>query len=131
MGKISRQQKAIAALIETGTIKEAASVAGVGQTTIFRWLQDPKFRRAYKDARTKLVEVAISQVQRACGEAVLVLQGIMNDRELSPGPRVSAARAVLEQAIKTSQLEDILLRLEKVEAKLKNRFSPRVGTLDE
>jgi hypothetical protein len=118
MAKVTRQQKAIAALIETSTIKEAASLAGVGQTTIFRWLQDPQFRRAYKDARSRLVDVAISQVQKICVEAVLVLQGVMNDKKLVPGPRVSAARAVLDFAMKGVELEDLKDRIEKLEERL-------------
>ena len=118
MAQNTRQQKAIVALIETGTIKEAAEVAGIGQTTIFRWLQDSQFRRAYREARSRLVEIAISQVQKVCGEAVWVLQGIMNDKALAPGPRVSAARAVLDFAMKGVELEDLKERIEKLEERL-------------
>jgi hypothetical protein len=119
MGQNARQQRAIAALIETGTIKEAAEVAGIGQATIFRWMQDPQFRRSYRQARSRLVELAISQVQKACGEAVLVLQGIMNNEKLSPGPRVNSAKAILDFAMKGAELEDLKERIEKLEEKLK------------
>jgi len=118
MAQNTRQQKAIAALIETGTIKEAAEVAGIGQTTIFRWLQDSQFRRAYKEARGRLVELAISQVQKVCGEAVLVLQSIMNDKKLPASARVSASRAVLDFAMKGVELEDLKERIEKLEERL-------------
>jgi len=118
MAQNTRQQKAIVALIETGTIKEAAEVAGIGQTTIFRWMQDPQFRRAYKDARSRLVELAISQVQKVCGEAVLVLHSIMKDKKLPASARVSAARTTLDFAMRGVELEDLRERIEKLEDRL-------------
>ena len=41
MARQTRQEKAISALLETGTIKEASEVSGVPQSTIFRWVRIP------------------------------------------------------------------------------------------
>jgi hypothetical protein len=43
--KLSRKrQQAIAALIEAPTIREAAGIVGIGEATLFRWLQDANFQ---------------------------------------------------------------------------------------
>jgi hypothetical protein len=118
MGKQNRQQKAIAALLETGTIKEASEVSGISQPTIFRWLQDADFRKAYQEARGRLLEIAIAQIQKICGEAVSVLQSVMHDQEAPFSSRVSAARAILDLAIKGQEVEALRIRIEALEARI-------------
>ena len=119
MAKLIRQQKAIQALLETGTIKEASEVCGIPQPTLFRWFQEPDFRREYQKARGRLLELAISQIQKICGEAVKVLQTIMNDEKMAGAVRVSAVRAVLDLGIKGAEVEDLRMRIEAIEEKLK------------
>ncbi len=118
MAKLARQQKAIQALLETGTIKEASEVSGIPQPTLFRWFQEPVFRKEYQKARGRLLELAISQIQKICSEAVKVLQSIMLDEKVAAAPRVSAARAILDLGISGAEVSDLRLRIEQLEGKI-------------
>jgi predicted DNA-binding transcriptional regulator AlpA len=115
-GKITRRQEAtIAALLEMPTTAAAAKVAGISEPTLWRWLQQPEFQEQYRNAKRRVVEQAITSVQKATGEAVSTLREIMNDKEAPTSSRVSAAKTILETAIKTVEIEGILTRLEALE----------------
>ncbi len=45
------QERAIIALLNEQTITGAAAAAEVGQRTLYRWLRQPEFSRAYREAR--------------------------------------------------------------------------------
>lgn len=114
------QVKGLLALLSEPTLQEAAKSIGVNPSTIWRWQQQPAFAQAYRHARREAVTQGIARLQHATGEAVKTLLAVM--REAGPGtaaPRVSAARAVLEFAIKSTELEDLADRvteLERIEA---------------
>ena len=110
-----KQEQAIAALLVEPTIQAAAKVAGVGDATLWRWMQTDDFQAAYRQAKQKVVGHAITQVQQAAGEAVETLRQVMSDPENPASSRVTAAKAVLETALKTVELEDLIARVEKLE----------------
>lgn len=115
--KMTRKRDvAIAALLTMPTIATAAGRAGIAESTLLRWLRLPNFRESYKQARREAVGAAIATLQRAAGDAVLALQIIIRDKEAPASSRVSAARAIIEFAIRGVELEDVLARLEALEA---------------
>lgn len=75
----------------------AAERAGVSESTLYRWLQVPAFRAAYRQARRELVEAAIGRVQAAAGQAVEALVSIAH-KGRRDGDRVRAAVAILDHA---------------------------------
>ena len=46
-----RMQKALSALLSAATIKKAAELSGIGETTLHRYLQDEGFQQEYRTAR--------------------------------------------------------------------------------
>lgn len=121
-GKFSNKKAhAIAALLEKPTIKEAAAEVGIAEATIFRWLQDQDFQRTHREAKRKLVDSAITRLQRITGEAVEALREVMGDSESPASARVGAARAVLEMAIKTVEIETLEARIDALEKALEDR----------
>ncbi len=117
--KLTRKQEAaIAALLEAPTIASAAKAAGVSEPTLGRWLQKPGFQEYYRQAKRKVVEQAITSIQKATEAAIGVLKEIMNDRSALASSRVTAARVILETAIKTVEIEDIMTKLEALEQEL-------------
>jgi hypothetical protein len=79
--------------------------------TAWRWFKQESFQTAYREARRAVVQFAIVQVQQATGEAVETLRSVMQDAEAPASARVSAAKAVLETAIKAVELEDLEARI--------------------
>src|SRR5262245_35709689 len=47
---IAKQEALIAALLTEPTYAQAAAKAGVSETTLYRWMRDPAFRKAYRQA---------------------------------------------------------------------------------
>src|SRR4029453_10303841 len=106
-----KQERAIAALLVAPSITAAAQQIGVNENTLLRWLKDAAFQTTYRDARRAVVQHAIVQVQRATGEAVETLRNVMQDSESPASARVSAAKAVLDTAIKAIEVEDLEARI--------------------
>jgi hypothetical protein len=121
-GEISRaieelspqQEGAIVALLSDPGLTGAAKAAGVGKATLWRWMQQPAFREAYRHARRKAVEQARARQQQASGEA---LREVMNDQDAPHASRVSAARTVLDMAMQATNEEEIEKRLAALEAR--------------
>lgn len=114
--KLSRKQsQLIAALLMSPTITEAAKLTGIGEVTVWRWLQNTEFQAQYQKAKRQAVAQAVARLQQASGEAVEALRSIMNDVEAPASARVSAAKSVLEMAVKGVEIEDIAARVEHLE----------------
>src|SRR4051794_11326312 len=115
--KLSRkQEQAMTALVTCASVTEAANQCGVAEVTLRRWLKDDGFQAAYREVRRAVMQHAITQVQRATGEAVETLRHVMQDRESPASARVSAAKAILETAIKGIEIEDLEARIAALEA---------------
>jgi transposase-like protein len=111
-----KQEAAIAALMTSDTVTNAARVIGVNENTLSKWLQIPSFQRAYRSARQVVVEHAIQQVVPHVSTAILTLVTIMQDPDVNPIARINAAKAVLDLALKAVVEQDIEQRLADVEA---------------
>ena len=110
-------EEAIAALLTEASIEAAAQQVGIGYRTLHRWLrEDTDFQKAYRKAKRHVVEQAMTQVQQASGTAVATLLAVMQDPETPASAKVSAAKAVLEQALKTVEIEDLESRIAALEA---------------
>jgi hypothetical protein len=113
-----KQERALVALLDCGETKRAAFVAGVGEVTLWRWLQLPAFQSRYRAARRQLVETAIAQLQSDCTVAVRVLREVAEDKQAPASSRVAAAKTILEQSIGAIELMDLQERVEMLEKML-------------
>jgi hypothetical protein len=118
-GKFSRKhEQAISALLTQPTLAEAATTVGVGEATLRRWLQQASFQVAYRQARREAVSQAIARLQQVTTVAVSTLEDIMTDPTARESARVTAARAVLELAIRGVELEDLDVRIAALEQRV-------------
>lgn len=83
---------------------------------MFRFLRDPGFTEAYREARRHSVTAAIARMQSAAAEAVATLEAIMSDAEAPASSRVQAARTVLDMALRACEYEDLEARISALEA---------------
>jgi len=63
-----------------------------------------------------VVQQAIVQVQHATGTAVQTLLAVMQDANAPASAKVSAAKTILETAVKAVELEDLEVRIAALEA---------------
>ena len=113
----AKEQRALVALLEHETIKEAAKGYRLSEATLYRYLSDATFKAHYSRARSSVVEHAITQLQRDCATATKTLREVAEDGDAPTSARVSAAKAILEGAIKSVELHDLMARVEALEAK--------------
>jgi hypothetical protein len=115
-GKLSgKQEQALIALLTEATVEAAAAKAGMNARTLFRWLNDPPFVAAYRAARRQAVQRATGRLQQAASDAVTTLQDVMTDAAAPAPARVSAAKSVLELAVKAVEIEDLTACIEALE----------------
>lgn len=109
------QERAIGILLSEPTLAAASKKAGVSELTLYRWMKQPGFFTAYRAACRMVVDTAIGTLQAACIKAVNTLRDIMLDTKAPASSRVTAARAVLESALKALELQDLEERIEALE----------------
>lgn len=110
-----RKEKALQALLVCRTRREAAQMAGIGESTLRGYLQEPEFQSRYRQAFGDLVESAARQAQQAINPALSTLREIMEDGDEQAQARITAARSVLEYAVKLTEQVDILEQLRELE----------------
>jgi hypothetical protein len=118
--KSRKEEQFIAALLTNPSIEAAAKSVGIGNATAWRWMQDPNFATQYREARREVMRHATARLQEAAREAVECLRDVQRTGE-SESARVSAARTILEQALKAADLEDVQERLDVLEQAVKNK----------
>jgi len=122
--KLSRnQERAIAALISHNSIPAAAKSIGIGEVTLWRWLKIEIFKAAYRKARHQVVSQAIGKLQNNFSGAIDVLKEIAVNKKAPASPRVTAARAIIDQALKTVEVENIEERIERLEQIIEEKLS--------
>jgi len=117
-GISSKQEKAVLALVQEPTIRDAAKAVRVNEVTLYRWLRAPDFQASYRQARRDIMSQAIARLKSCCSTAVQTLQDVMEDEEATAASRVASARAVLELACKAVELEDLEMRIAALEERL-------------
>jgi hypothetical protein len=114
--KINRKkEQAISALLSQPTLKAAAEVAGIGEKTLWRWLQNEDFQDAFMEVRRQLVQQVLSNIQRSMSKAVNTLLEVMDDPDSPASSKVQAARSIIDVGLKGLELEDFELRLSRLE----------------
>ncbi len=113
MAKQTNKEKALIALIDSASIREAAQKSGLSEETLYRYLKDKEFLSEYRNARRACVENAITQIQQATSEAVETLKKNLHCE--NPAVEIRAAQIILDNAIKGVELIDVIERLEILE----------------
>ena len=115
----TRQTKAIAALVSEPTKRAAAEKAGISESTLRSYLQDPSFQEAYKEAFSDLMVDATRQAQRNLSPALSTLREIVEDEDQPATARISTARSLLEYGLKLSEYHDIAAKMQEIEKIIK------------
>jgi transposase-like protein len=113
-----KHEEAIAALIKTTTVRDAARISGISERTLRRWLIRADFQAAYRAAKRELISGAIHTLLHATSSATHVLVSIMNDAAQPATARVSAARTVLSMVVRALHDEDLDGRFLEIESQL-------------
>lgn len=109
----TKQKRAIAAMIASGSTTQAAAAAGITTDTWYRWMQDADFQAALRSAGTEALETFGRAVG---GLADLTMEALRDGLEAgSINVRLRAAGMTLDAILRIRQhveLENRLLALE-------------------
>lgn len=107
-----RKAKALQALLTCSTKADAAQKAGIGESTLREYLNDPEFIKEYERQLSTLITEAAQQGKQGLSEALSTLREINSDKDRPASARISAARSLLEYGIRLTEIVDIIRKLD-------------------
>lgn len=125
-----RQERAVLALLREPSVEAAAQAVGVNPTTLWRWGKMPLFRAALEEARRQAFASATTTVVASASAAAVTLRQVAageGDPPPTAAARVAAARAILDHARASIELDDLAAWLERLEARLAVMEQKAVG----
>ena len=115
MRRNRQREQLILALLQQPGIEKAAAAVGISSVTAWRITKTQEFKEEYRQARREAFIQSLGRLQQAAGAATSTLMKIMVDPNAPAGSRVRAADRVLEHAQSALELEDIQVRLARLE----------------
>lgn len=106
MTKTRANEEIIAALLQHGTVKDAAAAIGISPRALYDRMKQRDFRAEYADARTEITRAAVSAINDKLSAAIDTIAEVMTDKESPAGTRLQAAKLILENAGKFTERLD-------------------------
>ena len=118
------KSRAIDAILSCDTREAAASAARVSVRSLTRWVGEAAFANELSRRRTRLLAEAANVLARGAVAAARCLVGMAAGEIKPSSARAAAARSVLDFARKTSELDELELRLSELEAAAAAQVKP-------
>ena len=101
--KAISNEEIIAALLQHGTIKDAAAAAGTTPRTVYDRMNDRDFRAEYMEAKNDIIRKAVFTINEKLSAAIDAVAEIMTDKDNNPAVRLQAAQTILNNAGKFAE----------------------------
>ena len=111
-----KQRKAVTALLSTGEVKAAAAEAGIHRDTLHRWLKEPQFLAAVREAEADALDELSRLLVRLGRTAVATIAKAMSDPVTPAATRVRAADVALNRLLQLRELAQLEARVQALEA---------------
>jgi hypothetical protein len=108
-------EEAVAALLTQRNVEEAAKAVGISTRTLLRWMKEPEFQAAYREARRTAYSQAVARLQQGATAAATTLLKVMLDQTTPASVRVRAAECVMNHSSKAIEIEDVEARVAELE----------------
>ena len=110
-----KQRKAVEALLTIGEVAAAAQSVGVSRETLYRWLRQPVFHQAVRQAEAQALDDLSRLLVQLGRTAVATLAKAMSDPTVPAASRVRAADAALGRLLQLRELATLEARLTALE----------------
>ena len=110
-----KMEEAIAALLTQRNVEEAAKSVGVATKTLLRWMKEPEFQKAYREARRTAYSQAVAKLQQGATAAATTLLKVMLDPSTPSSVRIRAAECIMNHSSKAIEIEDVEARVAELE----------------
>ena len=105
----------VSAILTYKTNRAAAKALGMSERYLYDRLRTKRLQEKLQASREQAMQDAMRELQLGMVEAAATLREIVNDRDVLPQARISAATALLQNGLKLTEQLDILKRLEALE----------------
>jgi len=112
----AKQRKAVEALLTTGEVTAAAKEVGVHRDTLHRWMNQPAFHAAVRDAESRALDDLSRLLVRLGRTAIATVAKAMNDPAAPYATRGTAANASLSRLLQLRELVTLEARVQALEA---------------
>ena len=116
-----RQQAALPVIALAPSIAQAARDSGIAESTLRRWLQDPRFREELTQLRQESAELARQEFQGLLLRSATVIAQAMHDPD--PAIRLRAARYAMTYAARIAEAEKLGADIKELREALDSRMS--------
>jgi len=127
MRRARQREQLILELLQQPGMEKAAQSIGISGVTAWRISKTPGFQEEYRQAGREAFAQSLGRLQQAAGAAAATLLKVMLDATGPAASRVRAADCILEHAASALELEDIQVRLAKLEQMEKDRAAQSSG----
>ena len=114
-GLTTKQERALQALLSSRNNQEAVAAADVDESTLWRYMKDDKFKARLREAQRGAMHHAESRLQQLSSTAVNVLEELMVKEDAPAAARISAARTIINTALRVSEIEELRERVQQLE----------------
>ena len=101
--KAVSDEEIIAAILQHGTLKEAAQAAGISTRAIYDRMKNRAFRSLYMAAKNDIIRRAVFSINEKLSDAIDAVSEIMKDKNNNPAIRLQAAQTILNNAGKFAE----------------------------
>ena len=101
--KAVSDEEIIAAILQHGTIKEAAQAVQLTARAIYDRMDSREFRSLYMAAKDDIIRSAVFSINGKLSEAIDTVREIMQDKDNNPAIRLQAAQTIINNAGKFSE----------------------------
>jgi hypothetical protein len=120
-----KQEQAIVALVTNQGVDNAARAVGIAPRTLYRWMNEPLFDKAYRKARRDAFGQGTARLQQASGAAVSSILKIMLDAHAPASTKLRAEELVLTLGAKAIEIEEIEARVPELERSIQEQKNKR------
>ena len=110
-----KKEEAIAALLTQRNLDEAAKSIGIAPNTLLKWMKQPEFDAAYREAIRSSYKQSIGRNASSLHRRRIDLAQVIVDPATPAATKVRAADSVLNHTAKAIELDDIDGRVEALE----------------
>lgn len=101
--KAVSDEEIVAAILQHGTIREAAQAAGIAPRTIYDRMENRDFRALYMAAKNDIIRKAVFSINEKLAQAIDAVADIMTDKDNNPAVRLQAAQTIINNAGKFAE----------------------------
>lgn len=109
-------ERILAALIAAGSVRRAAQIADVSESTVRNRMADPDFRERYETAKAAILQESCDALTARLTLAVDSLSDVIEDDKSPVTAKISASDSILRHGLKYLEAANILRRLDALEA---------------